>query len=256
MTIACQSIGRDNGHDIMATMSVKTPRRPRQRRGAGKQSRGWYVAVRFLLRLVFKFYVRRFRTYGTKNIPADGAAFLVANHTSGIDPLLFGVAVPQRMLLGPGKIELFANPVFAYVMEKIGIFPLRQGTADAAAVRTMVEAYRKGRIVVVYPEGGRSKTGDMIPFMEDFTRLVLRLNAQLIPAGIAGARDLLPLGSWIPRANTACAVVIGEPFDLSAFYGRGLGDDVLAEATAVLWNRVHEMVLEAEERREALAAGH
>jgi 1-acyl-sn-glycerol-3-phosphate acyltransferase len=205
---------------------------------------------------VFRFYVRRFRAYGAENVPPQGAAFLVANHTSGIDPLLIGLAVPQRMLLGPGKIQLFANPVFAYVMEKIGIFPLHQGVADAAAVRTMVEAYRKGRVVVVYPEGGRSKTGEMIPFMEDFTRLVLRLKAQLIPAGIAGARELLPLGSWIPRADTACAVAIGRPFDLSGFYGKGLGDDVLTEATAVLWNRVHEMVQEAEMRREALAARH
>jgi 1-acyl-sn-glycerol-3-phosphate acyltransferase len=233
----------------MATMGLKTTRRPAPRRWADKQSRAWYEVIRFLLRLIFRFYVRRFRAYGAAHVPPHGAAFLVANHTSGIDPLLIGLAVPQRVLLGPGKIELFANPIFAYIMEKIGIFPLHQGTADAAAVRTMVEAYRKGRVVVVYPEGGRSKTGEMIPFMEDFTRLVLRLQAQLIPAGIAGARELLPLGDWIPRPNTACTVVIGEPFDLSDFGTRDLDAEVIAEATAVLWNRVHDMVQEAENRR-------
>lgn len=238
----------------MATMGLTPTKRPARRRRLGKQSRAWYVAIRFLLRLIFRFYVRRFRAFGASRVPAHGAAFLVANHTSGIDPLLIGLAVPQRMLLGPGKIQLFTNPVFAYVMEKIGIFPLHQGTADAAAVRTMVQAYRDGRVVMVFPEGGRSKTGEMIPFMEDFTRLVLRLEAQLIPAGIAGARDLLPLGRWIPKPDTACAVVIGEPFDLSEFRGRGLDADVLIEATAVLWSRVHDVLQEAEERRRELSA--
>lgn len=246
--------GRDAGHDIMATMGLKTHKRLAPRRWADKQSRTWYLTIRFLLQLIFRFYVRRFRAYGVGNVPAEGSAFLVANHASGIDPLMMGVGIPHRILLGPGKVEIFKNPVFTYVMEKIGIFPLHQGTADAAAVRTMVDAYRKGRIVVVYPEGGRSKTGEMMPFMEDFTRLVIKLRACLIPAGIAGARELLPLGSWIPRPDTACAVVIGEPFDLSEFEGRGLSAEVLAEATAVLWNRVHDMVQEAEERRQTLAA--
>jgi 1-acyl-sn-glycerol-3-phosphate acyltransferase len=240
----------------MQAMSQKTARRPKTRRWVDNQSRTWYRVVRFLLQLIARYYVRRLRTYGSRNVPREGAAFLLANHTSGVEPLLIGLAVPHRMLVGPGKVQIFANPVFAYVMKKIGIFPLHQGTADAAAVRTMVEAYRKGRVVVVYPEGGRSKTGEMIPFLEDFTRLVLKLKAPVIPAGIAGAQELLPLHSWIPRPNTACTVVVGPSFELSGFYGRRLEPGVLAEATAILWNSVHDMVLEAEERRRELAAGH
>jgi 1-acyl-sn-glycerol-3-phosphate acyltransferase len=181
---------------------------------------------------------------------------LLANHSSGIDPLVIGLAVPNRMLMGPGKVELFSNPLFTFALQKTGIFPLQQGVADAAAVRSMVEGYRSGRVVVVYPEGGRSKTEQMMPFFEDFTRLVLKLKAPIIPAGIAGARDVLPLGSWIPRPNTACAVVIGESFDLSAFYGRPLDGELLTEATSVLWNRVHDMVIQAEARRLELASGH
>lgn len=240
----------------MATMKPKTERRSRPRRRSEKQSATLYAVIKFLLQIIARFYVRRFRAYGGDNIPAQGAAFLVANHTSGIDPLLIGVAVPYRMLMGPGKVELFSNPVFAYVMQKIGIFPLRQHVADAAAVRAMVEGYRSGRVVVVYPEGGRSKTGQMRPFVEDLTRLLLKLKAPIIPAGIAGARDVLPIGTWFPRPNTACAVVIGETFDLSAFYGRPLDQELLAEATSVLWNRVHDMVVQAEARRRELAHGH
>jgi 1-acyl-sn-glycerol-3-phosphate acyltransferase len=237
---------------MMATMSRKSPTRPKSRRWIDQQSGAWYWSIKFLLQVIARVWVRRFRTYGAENVPSRGAAFLVANHTSGIDPLLLGLAVPRRMLIGPGKVQLFANPVFAYVMRKIGIFPLHQGTADPAAVRTMVEAYRHGRVVVVYPEGGRSRTGEMIPFVEDFTRLVLKLRAPLIPAGIAGASDLLPLNGWIPRPNVSCTVVIGECFDLSEYHGRALDAGTLSEATSVLWNRVHDTVLEAERKREEM----
>jgi 1-acyl-sn-glycerol-3-phosphate acyltransferase len=229
--------------------------RPSPSRRVAQQSEAWYRVIKFLLQIIFRVYVRRFRAYGAENVPAQGAAFLVANHTSGVDPLLMGLAIPQRMLMGPGKVEIFINPVFNYVMQKIGIFPLRQNVADAAAVRTMVTAYRQGGLVVVYPEGGRSKTGQMIPFVEDFTRLVLRLRAPIVPAGIAGARDLIPPGHWLPRPNTACAVVFGEPLDLSAFYDRPLDGETLREATAVLWNRVHELAGEAEGRRRELEPG-
>lgn len=236
----------------MTTMRQKTVSPTKPRRRSEKQSAAWYGVIKFLLQLIARFYVRKFRVYGTDNIPATGAAFLVANHTSGVDPLLLGLAAPHRMLMGPGKVQIFINPVFAYVMQKIGIFPLQQGVADANAVRSMVEAYRSGRIVVVYPEGGRSKTGEMIPFVEDFTRLVIRLKAPIIPAGIAGATDLLPLHSWLPRPNTACAVVVGRTLDLSAYHDRPLNQELLTEATAVLWNRIHELAQEAEAHRKEI----
>ena len=108
-----------------------------------------------------------------------------------MDPFLLGVPVRWRMLRGPGKEELFVSPFFGYLMKKIGMFPLRQSVADAAAVRTMVEIFRSGKVVVVYPEGGRSDSGELMAFSPDFARLMIRMKALIVPAGIAGARELL-----------------------------------------------------------------
>jgi 1-acyl-sn-glycerol-3-phosphate acyltransferase len=156
-------------------------------------------------------------------------------------------------LRGPGKELLFTNPLFSYLMKKIGIFPLRQSVADAAAVRTMVEIYRSGKVVAVYPEGGRSDSGELQPFYPDFARLMIRMKALIVPAGIAGARDLLPIGSWIPRPNTAVVVVYGEPFELSQFYGGKVTDEVAAEAAIIMHDKVAELVADARRRRDELA---
>jgi 1-acyl-sn-glycerol-3-phosphate acyltransferase len=108
-----------------------------------------------------------------------------------------------------------------------------------------VELYRGGRIVVVYPEGGRSPAAVMKPFTPDFARLIIKLKAPIIPTGIAGARDMLPIGARIPRRNASVAVAIGAEFSLSEYYGQPLTSEVLKAATAKLQGRVGEMVDEA-----------
>jgi 1-acyl-sn-glycerol-3-phosphate acyltransferase len=224
----------------------------RHSRWVDQQSIFWYRLVFLVASLLARFWVRRFQAVHAEHVPQRGGAFLIANHTSGMDPFVLGVPVRWRMLRGPGKELLFVNPVFSYLMKKIGIFPLRQSVADAAAVRTMVEIYRSGKVVAVYPEGGRSDSGELQPFYPDFARLMIRMKALIVPAGIAGARELLPIGSWIPRPNTAVVVVYGEPFELSQFYGGKVTDEMAAEAATIMHDRVAELVMEARRRREEL----
>jgi 1-acyl-sn-glycerol-3-phosphate acyltransferase len=137
-------------------------------------------------------------------------------------------------------------------MKKIGMFPLRQSVADAAAVRTMVEIFRSGKVVVVYPEGGRSDSGELTSFSPDFARLMIRMKALIVPAGIAGARELLPIGTRIPRPNTAVVVVYGEPFELSQFYGGKVTNEMAQEAAVVMHDKVAELVERARRRRNEL----
>jgi 1-acyl-sn-glycerol-3-phosphate acyltransferase len=170
-----------------------------------------------------------------------------------MDPFILGLPISQRMLRGPGKVELFENPVFGWVLRKLGIFPIRQDVADAAAVRTMVELYRSGGVVVVYPEGGRSETGELQPFFPEFARLAIKLKAPLVPAGIAGGRELLPIGAWIPRYNSPVAVVYGPPFELSEFYGQPLTEDIGKQAAAIMEQKVSALVAEAREQVAAMS---
>lgn len=227
---------------------VRAPR-ARSSRWVDQQSVFWYRFGFVLVIWLFRFWIRRYRAIGAEHVPARGGAFLVANHTSGMDPFILGCPIRWRMLRGPGKEELFANPLFGYFMRKIGMFPLRQNVADAAAVRTMVEVYRSGKVVVVYPEGGRSDDGRLQPFSADFARLIIRLRAPIVPAGIAGGAQLLPIGSFLPRPGTPVVVVYGEPYELAEFYGQKVGVETAERAAAIMRDRVAELMRVAEEER-------
>lgn len=237
-------------------MSTKTrPENPRARRRKGfaeEQSLFWFRTIATLVGWLLRFWIRRYASRGAEHMPASGGVFLIANHTSGLDPFLVAWPVRARVPRGPGKIEIFESPFFAYIMRKIGIFPIRQGEADAGAVRAMLQLYRAGKVVIVFPEGGRSETGEMQRFNPDFARLAIRMRARMLPAGIAGAHNSLPIGRYVPRPNTAIAVIYGDPFELDQFYERELTADVAEEAAQILYRRVADLHAKAEQVRREL----
>lgn len=236
-------------------VAERPPTRRRPRGWAEEQSALTYAIVRMVCALLFRFWIRSYRLIGAQNVPAGGGLFLVANHTTGMDPFLLGYPVSQRKMRGPGKIELFENPFWGWIMRKIGMFPLRQGVADAAAVRTMVELYRKGRLVAVFPEGGRSETGELMPFNPDFARLVIKLKAPVIPAAIAGGKELLPIGKLIPRWHSPVVVIYGEQIDLSGFHDRELTPEIVQEAADLMHDRVAALLEVARAERARLLPG-
>jgi len=214
-----------------------------------------YRLAQFWVGVLFRYWGGGFRAVGVENVPAAGGAFLIANHTSGADPFVLGYPIKHRLLRGPGKIEIFESPFFSYIMRKLGMFPLRQGVADAAGVRTMVELYRSGRVVAIYPEGGRSESGELSPFSPAFARLAIKLRALLVPAAIAGARDFLPIGTYRPRRNAPIAVVFGEPFEVSQFYDQTLKPAMLERAADFMQSKVAELLPAARAERKKLLKG-
>jgi 1-acyl-sn-glycerol-3-phosphate acyltransferase len=221
-------------------------------RWADQQSVPWYRFTYAVLGLFLRFWIRRFRAVGVEHVPKEGGVFLVANHESGMDPFVIGYPIPWRMIRGPGKLELFANPIGAYYLKKIGMFPLRQDIADSAAVRAMVELYRKGRVVLVYPEGGRSVDGQLQPFFPDFARLMIRLKARMIPVGVDGTYELMPMHVHFPRFNSPVVVAFGEEFDLNQFYGGKVSDETAQEAAILLREKVAAVIGQAEKVRAEL----
>jgi 1-acyl-sn-glycerol-3-phosphate acyltransferase len=239
----------------MTTETKPKTQRTRQRRRRGfveAQSPFWFRFAAVLVGWLLRFWIRRFAAQHAGRMPDSGGVFLIANHTSGLDPFLVAYPVRRRVPRGPGKVEIFESPFFAFIMRKIGIFPLRQGETDAGAVRAMIELYRAGKVVIVFPEGGRSETGEMHAFNPDFARLAIRLRSRLLPAGIVGARDALPIGHYIPRPNTRVAVLYGHPFELDQFYDRELTAEVAQEASEILYAKVAEQLTAARRLQEEL----
>lgn len=223
---------------------------------SNQQSRFWIRFLAVLVGWLLRYWVRYYRAIDADKVPREGGVFLICNHTTGMDPFLLGYPIVERQPAGPGKIELFENPVAGYLMRAIGMFPLRQGVADAAAVRAMIQLYRRDHLVMVYPEGGRSPTRELMPFVPEFARLMIRLRARIVPAAIAGGGDLLPMGSYLPRPGKAVVVVYGDELDLSNFYDRPMTPELAQEAAQVMFDAVAALLARARsERRQLFGQG-
>jgi len=163
-------------------------------------------AVRGVARVLF-----RLRAVGLERLETLGAAVLVANHVSWLDPVILPLVLPRK----PGFLameELWRMPGVSLVMRSYGplAIPLRRGAVDTTALRRATEALRQGAWLIVFPEGGIPPAGEVRPFHRGAAMLAARTGAPMVPVAIVGTDDALPLSLVIPRPRPI-TVYIGEP---------------------------------------------
>ncbi|WP_448263121.1 lysophospholipid acyltransferase family protein [Microbacterium aurum] len=174
----------------------------------------WVIAP--LARLIY-----RPRIEGRKNFPRKGAVILASNHLFFIDSFVIPMAAPRpvRFLAkssyfdGKGVRGWFSREFFYAV----GAFPVQRGAGQAALdaldqQRRMLEA---GWSTALYPEGTRSLDGRLYKGRTGVAFLALQTGAPVIPVGLVGTNEIMPVGAKFPRLRPRVTVRFGEPLDLS-----------------------------------------
>ena len=105
--------------------------------------------------IFYGFY--RMHVEGAEHIPDTGAVIVAPNHKSSFDPPIVGVAIKNRLVHYMAKAELFKNPVFGWVLRKMGAFPVKRGTVDRMAIKQAVRELKNGHVLGIFPEGTRIK---------------------------------------------------------------------------------------------------
>lgn len=189
---------------------------PRQGYYEWQKSSGWYLVVRGFFWVVFHT-LWPLKVRGWRNVPREGAAVIVSNHLSMIDPFVIGFAT-HRLVSFMAKEELFSVPFIGFIIRKIGAFPVDRSRQDAASVRTALTILRQGELLGMFPEGTRSTTGEMLELRTGAARLAARTRAQIIPAAVHNTNNALPKGRFIRPARIS--VTFGRPFELTELYDR------------------------------------
>lgn len=154
---------------------------------------------------------------GTGGLHVDGQlpgrpCVLVANHASHADTAALIAALParRRPAIAAAADYWFGRPVRAVICRALaGAFPVRRdggGSDDLASAAAMLGA---GRDVIVYPEGTRTRDGSIGQFRSGAERLARQAGAPLVPVGITGTRDLLPVHGQLRRRRIV--VRVGAP---------------------------------------------
>jgi 1-acyl-sn-glycerol-3-phosphate acyltransferase len=196
---------------------------------------GWkkhlYVLGHLGVRLALLTSGIRVLVVGREHLPADRAAVFCANHQSNVEPpILFDVLHPQVHILY--KQELNRIPVLSTGFMYGGFIPVDRSRREAAmkSIDAGAASIRSGNSFLIFPEGTRSKTGELLPFKKGGLIMAIKAGAPIVPIAAQGGRDSMKRGSWIIRPVTI-SIRIGEPVD-AACYSMDRRDELIAEVHA------------------------
>jgi 1-acyl-sn-glycerol-3-phosphate acyltransferase len=147
---------------------------------------GWtYLAARIILSLP-TILIYRLRAIGIDNVPRGGPLVLAPNHFSQMDHFFTAVYLRRRVRF-MAKSQLFGPPVLTYIYKHGGVFPVRRGHRDEEAFKTAYTLLGQGEMLLVYAEGGRSRSRRLGEPRPGLGRIALESGAPVVPVAIHGS---------------------------------------------------------------------
>lgn len=209
----------------------------------------WYFIIGGLILLpLFHLYLG-LRVAGSKP-PREGPLLIICNHRNNLDPFAMGVACPHRALTFMAKVELFRISLLRFLLPRWGTYPIIRQTNDVRSVRILMQLLKQDEAVVLFPEGTRSRTGEVGPFNSGFVRIAVRQRVPIMLAAIENTEKALPRGSRFPVPRVGVTVTFDEPLELHEHYGKKLAGD---EADAIA-DSLRQRLIAILDRRNSLAA--
>jgi 1-acyl-sn-glycerol-3-phosphate acyltransferase len=146
-----------------------------------------YHALRWVTTLIVAIALH-LRVFGLRNAPARGAFIIASNHLAWADIPLVAVRL-HRKVVYMAKEEYFTSRI-AWVVRLLGAFPVKRGEGDRQALHTAEEQLKKGNILVMFPEGTRSRTRTMAKGHAGLGLIALRTGAPVVPVAIWGSEKV------------------------------------------------------------------
>jgi 1-acyl-sn-glycerol-3-phosphate acyltransferase len=169
-------------------------------------------------------------------LPASGAVIVAANHVSNFDPLVVAAAAP-RQLCFLAKFELFRVPVLSSLLRRVDAIPIRRRAADRGALVAAIRALQASRALLMFPEGTRSRSGELQEGKRGVAMLAVKNRANVVPVHVSGTFRLWPF-LWRRRV----VVEFGKPVEIEPFLRLRLPSKHLyARIGEEIMNRIKEL---------------
>ena len=155
----------------------------------------------------------RYRVAGREHLPRGRAVVFCSNHQSNVDPPVLFQALHRRLHI-LYKAELSQLPVLGRAMQIGGFIPVPRENRDEAfrAIERASASIRAGNSFLIFPEGTRSRTEELLPFKKGGFVMAIQAQAPIVPVAVMGGRASMRKGSWVVRPVDV-SVRIGEPVE-------------------------------------------
>lgn len=173
---------------------------------------------------------RRWKVIGTENIPETGGVVVVSNHASNLDPVILGCALTRQVHF-MAKVELFKFRLMAVFLRCMGSFPVNREKSDRNAIRTALELLQAGKIIGIFPEGTRNKSGELIKPHIGAAMLAIKADVPILPVAISGNEGLF----------NKIIVNIGEPVYLPELWRSRPGKEELEDLIGQVMGNIADL---------------
>lgn len=174
----------------------------------------WFCKI-FLKPIVDKFLIRKVK--GLENVPTEGNFILVANHQSHLDHIATAyVCVPRRFHM-IGQVDRYNTGLVRVLRDLIyfiaGVIPLNRKSKESKkkVIEEAIKILNKGDILIIYPEGTRSRMGQIQEGKLGAAKIFLKTGVPILPVGIKGTFELLSPGRSFPKIKRSIEINISKP---------------------------------------------
>jgi len=205
----------------------------------------WFCKI-FFRPVVDKFLIKEVK--GLENLPKENF-ILAANHQGHLDQLMTGyVCVPRRFHM-IGQTDRYSGlaKLFLYLVYFItGVIPINRESEESRkkVLEEAVKVLRKGDILVIYPEGTRTRTGEIQKGKFGVAKIYLRTGVPILPVGIKGVFELMPSGKRIPKIKKIIEINIGKPLYFKEEFEKAKNLDCNSVEYKNLLQRITDKVME------------
>jgi len=205
----------------------------------------WFCKI-FLKPVIDKFLIKNVQ--GLENIPKTNF-ILAANHQSHLDQLMTGyVCVPRRfhMIGQTDEYHGFVKILLYLIYFIAGVIPVNRNDEKSRkkAAEEAVKVLKKRDILIIYPEGTRTRTGEIQKGKFGVAKIYLRTGVPILPVGIKGVFELMPSGKGISKIKKIVEINIGKPLYFKEEFERAKNLDCNSAEYKNLLQRITDKIME------------